>query len=239
MRLLLASDLHFEFQADRGAALVDRLAPADVLVCAGDLCVAPLLGDALGMLLVRFEHVVFVAGNHEFYRSSLKDVRRALRVLDERIPAFHYLEQSERFIAGRRFVGATLWFPRKLGIELMHPLATDFRLIADAMPGIYLENESAVNYLREEISRESIVVTHHLPHRASLSSFMVHSPLRRFLLCELGDLIEERQPALWLHGHAHHSSDYRVGHTRVLCNPFGYARREENPTFRPDLVLDV
>src|SRR3712207_6310006 len=103
MRILIASDLHFEFHRDRGATLANSLAPADVLVCPGDLTVAPLLGDALALLLERYAHVIFVAGNHEFYHSSLSAVRRALRVLDERIDSFHYLEQSECCIEGRRF----------------------------------------------------------------------------------------------------------------------------------------
>jgi len=143
VRILIASDLHFEFQPDNGAALVNSLAPADVLLCPGDVAVAPLLGDALALLLERYAHVVFVAGNHEFYRSSLNKVRRALRVLDERIESFHYLERSACEIEGHRFVGATLWFPRKSGNRLLEPLVTDFRLIDDA-PEIYNEHAHAV-----------------------------------------------------------------------------------------------
>ncbi len=239
MRVLVASDLHFEFHADRGVALANSLAPADVLVCPGDLAVAPLLGAALGMLLERFAHVVFVAGNHEFYNSSLAAVRRALLRLDEAIDTFHYLERSECTIEGRRFVGATLWFPRKFGIELLHRFATDFRKIADAMPGIYDENERASSYLESAIDRDTIVVTHHLPHRRSLPPVLAHSPLNRFVLADLADLMEERQPSLWIHGHAHTSSDYYVGNTRTVCNPFGYLGRAENPAFRRDCVLNL
>jgi len=239
MRVLVASDLHFEFHPDRGLALADSLAPADVLVCPGDLAVAPLLGGALGLLLERYAHVVFVAGNHEFYHSSLAAVRRALRRLDETIEAFHYLEQSECRIEGRRFVGATLWFPRKLGIELLHRFATDFRKITDAMPGIYDENVQASRYLETAIDRDTIVVTHHLPHRRSLPPLLAHSPLNRFVLADLAELMEERQPSLWIHGHAHTSSDYYVGKTRTVCNPFGYSGRAENPAFRRDCVLEL
>ena len=55
MRVFIASDLHFEFHVDRGAALVESLPDADVLVCPGDLAVAPLLGDALALLLLHPE----------------------------------------------------------------------------------------------------------------------------------------------------------------------------------------
>ena len=239
MRILVASDLHFEFHADRGAALVESLAPADVLVCPGDVAVAPLLGDALALLLERYAHVVFVAGNHEFYRSSLSAVRRALHALDERIESFHYLERSQCRIEGRLFIGATLWFPPKAGDRLLQRFASDFRLIADARPGIYDEHAAGRGYLESSLSDEAIVVTHHLPHRRSLPPSLVHSPLNRFLFSDLAELIERRQPPLWIHGHAHTSSDYRIGRTRTVCNPFGYAGREENPSFRRDLVLDV
>lgn len=239
MRVFIASDLHFEFHADGGAALLASLPDADVLVCPGDLAVARLLGDALGMLLARYEHVVFVAGNHEFYRSSLVAVRRALRHLDAAMAGFHYLEQSECTLMGQRFVGATLWFPRKFGSELLQPLASDFRLISDAVPGIYDEHAQAVGYLKSAVSHDAIVVTHHLPHRRSLPPSLAHSPLNRFLLSDLAPLIEERQPQVWIHGHAHTSSDYYVGKTRAICNPFGYSGRQENPTFRRDCLLEL
>jgi predicted phosphodiesterase len=59
------------------------------------------------------------------------------------------------------------------------------------------------------------------------------------------NFIEEVQPGekvqprfdLFIHGHVHSSSDYRVGRTRVLCNPRGYPG--ENPDFNPSLVVKV
>jgi hypothetical protein len=49
--------------------------------------------------------------------------------------------------------------------------------------------------------------------------------------------IEEYQPDIFIHGHVHSSSDYRVGRTRVLCNPRGYPG--ENFNFNPSLVVKV
>ena len=42
---------------------------------------------------------------------------------------------------------------------------------------------------------------------------------------------------LWIHGHVHNSADYRVGDTRVVCNPHGYGN--ENPAFNPSLIVEV
>jgi hypothetical protein len=40
-----------------------------------------------------------------------------------------------------------------------------------------------------------------------------------------------------MHGHTHDSADYRVGETRVVCNPRGYGL--ENPSYDPALVIEV
>ncbi len=53
----------------------------------------------------------------------------------------------------------------------------------------------------------------------------------------VSQIIEEQQPALWVHGHTHDSCDYHVGATRVVCNPKGY--EYENKAFDPELVVRV
>ena len=54
-------------------------------------------------------------------------------------------------------------------------------------------------------------------------------------------LIEARGPALWVHGHIHTSSDYRIGATRVVCNPRGYPDIESgfNASFTVDLPVEA
>lgn len=42
---------------------------------------------------------------------------------------------------------------------------------------------------------------------------------------------------LWIHGHVHDNADYRIGGTRVICNPHGYGN--ENPAFNPSLIAEV
>jgi len=63
------------------------------------------------------------------------------------------------------------------------------------------------------------------------------SPMNRFFLCEVEDVIARGQPSLWVHGHTHASCDNRMGRTRVVCNPAGYHR--ENVDFQPQLVVEV
>ena len=82
-----------------------------------------------------------------------------------------------------------------------------------------------------------MVVTHHAPHPGSLHPRYADDMLSAAFVSDLSSIIEAGQPALWVHGHVHTSFDYRVGATRVLCNPHGYGA--ENPDFEPSLVVEV
>jgi len=62
-------------------------------------------------------------------------------------------------------------------------------------------------------------------------------PITGAFVSDLEDLLLTTSPALAVHGHVHNSCDYRVGQTRVLCNPHGYGT--ENPNFDGALVVEV
>jgi Icc-related predicted phosphoesterase len=49
------------------------------------------------------------------------------------------------------------------------------------------------------------------------------------------ELIEERGPDLWMHGHVHRHADYRVGRTRIVCNARGH--HDETTAFQPQMVI--
>ena len=37
---------------------------------------------------------------------------------------------------------------------------------------------------------------------------------------------------LWVHGHTHDEFDYKIGITRVVCNPRGYPKEKSNWHFK-------
>jgi Icc-related predicted phosphoesterase len=248
VKLLVASDLHFEFQRDGGKTLADELAQseADVLVCPGDLSNAEGIWGALLLLLERFRHVIFVFGNHEFYGSNIGAVREKIQKLQRRLPSLgnvygqlHVLDNSTCEIEGRRFVGTTMWTPHFSGIELRHQMLNDFNMIGGAAQRIYQENEIGVQFLKDTVTSNDIVLTHHLPSPKSTPERFVGSAINCFFVCNMEELIMERQPKLWVHGHTHDSMDYPLGLTQIVCNPFGYAGMEVNPAFNPELLIEV
>jgi Icc-related predicted phosphoesterase len=239
MKLLVVSDLHFEFQRDGGESLVENFdKDVDVLVVAGDLSVGKGLADALTLLLEKFEHVVYLAGNHEYYGTTRQVVIDVIEETGHRYPGLHWLRPGNIVcLDGQRFLGGTLWFPN-------HPTApkyqlNDFRLIKDFESWVYVENQETVNFLNQEVKSTDVVVTHHLPSYRSVAKEYQGSSLNPFFVCDIEPTILKTQPRLWIHGHTHTSCDYFIQNTRVVCNPFGYAQHEENVRFDPNLVIDL
>ena len=246
MKALIASDLHFEFHRDGGQALTSQLADADVLICPGDLSNAANLWDALLLLLEKYKHVIFVPGNHEFYGSSISVVRQKIGKLLTRLPKMgdhlgqlHVLDNDVLELEGRRFVGTTMWMRWEEGIEKKHGFLSDFDMIGRAWERLYEENRYALQFLEDNVQEGDIVLTHHLPSEKSVHPKYEGSPLNCFFVCDVEQLLRDRKPKLWIHGHTHESCDYVIGATQVVCNPFGYAFREENRAFNPELIIEI
>lgn len=89
----------------------------------------------------------------------------------------------------------------------------------------------------EQFDGPTVVVTHHAPHPGSVHPGFTNDLLTPSFVSDLSSEIERWQPDLWVHGHVHDSFDYRVGRTRVLCNPRGCG--DENRDFNPGLVVEV
>ncbi|MDX3927841.1 MAG: metallophosphoesterase [Shinella sp.] len=255
MKLWIISDLHLEF----GQPFVQPPPPeADVLVCAGDLLtrgIAPSI-EWLATNLPSSMPVVFTAGNHEYYGGSVQESIREARLLRDRFPQIHFLENEAVNIGGTRFVGATLW--------------TDFRLnggdpelaMAAAQSGMndykkikfcklpyrkfkpihaYRKHQESRAFLKSALenatARTTVVLTHHAPSPRSIPPEFKGDPLSACYASDLEDLIVDEQPALWVHGHVHHGFDYQIGRTRVVANPRGYPG--ERTGFDPQLVIEI
>lgn len=257
MRLWIVSDLHLEF-ADWRPSPPD----ADVCVVAGDVLTrGPEHSlEWLAQHIAPAMPVVCVAGNHEFYGGRFGFDLALQRARDLRLPDVHFLDDGEAVIEGVRFLGATLWNDFELGgsdaREVAWAMMNVGGLLNDFGGAIQDFNEASGKlstqrakamhersraFLRERLAAPfdgpTVVVTHHAPHRGSLHPRYRDSTLNAGFVSDLEGLILAGKPNLWVHGHVHDSHDYRVGSTRVVCNPRGY--HGENPGFDPALVLSV
>ena len=115
MKLQIMSDLHFEMHADGGAELIRELDPTgvDVLVLAGDITMARHYEDLASVfkpLARKYRHILYVPGNHEYYKSSPREVAGNLAKLTKQFPEVVIPENDTVVIAGQRFIAGTMWF---------------------------------------------------------------------------------------------------------------------------------
>jgi Icc-related predicted phosphoesterase len=227
MKLQIMSDLHFEMHADGGASLIRELDPTgvDLLVLAGDITMARNLDDLLSVfqpLAKKYRHILYVPGNHEYYKSSPRQVGRNLVELAKEIPAVLMPQNEVVVIDGQRFIVGTMWFrPDPMG-EVNKRFMHDFSLIKEFEPWVYDQNTSFEKTLATQLEAGDVVVTHHLPAMESVPPRFEGSATNAYFVCDMSSYVHEHQPKLWIHGHTHNRCDYLLGKTRVVANPLGY-----------------
>ncbi len=244
MKVLPISDVHVEFHPhrDRGEHFVHSLPTDGVDVCAvaGDVSDHGRFEDALRWLADRYPEVIYVHGNHECYGGSLARTQDDIAELAAKLSNLHFLHNRAVEIGGKRFVGTTMWFrPHPMG-PIHAGEMTDFDAIEGLREQVPKENARAVRFLQTNVRKGDVVVTHHAPCWRSEDPRWKREPLSRlFYVCDMNELIFERQPAVWIHGHIHHSWDYPLWNTRVVCNPVGYLDESPNRQFDRSKIIEV
>lgn len=212
----------------------------DLIIMAGDLADGSY--DPVPWLLEQFSdeerrRLVYVAGNHDRYAIGLEAVPAHLRRLRD-ATGIVTLDRETIEIEGRRIVGCTMWSPLAPSLDnLDGDLAAIPHFNGDAWRAAH---ERDRRWLEETVVEGDIVVTHHSPAWSGLDPRMQHKPelmrLASGYYADLTDLIEQRQPELWIHGHTHVTREYQVAETRVVSNAHG---RGLGRQFQPNFVVEL
>jgi len=266
MKIAVCSDLHLEFE-DINLSNTEN---AEVLILSGDIMTAEDLHNhppltvneyepytELGVrqkvaqrfraflhrVSKEFPHVVYVAGNHEFYHGKWVASLDHLREECTRYPNVYFLECDTKVINDVTFIGATLWTDCNKGDPLtLHALAdmmNDYRVIRNDDNGYSKlrpvntmhRHQQTLSYLKAVLSdskyNKIVFVGHHAPSSMSTHDrykHAVHSIMNSGYHSELSEFIlDHPEIVLWTHGHMHDPFDYIIGSTRVVCNPRGYS----------------
>lgn len=246
MKINYMSDIHTEFESPliltgEGGA---QTSGGDILVLAGDIAVkaeTSWVRDAA----VKYDDVILINGNHEFYHGDISKIHHQIaKHLPDNV---HYLECDSVTIGDQRFLGTTLWggYHLPYSMQAANRGMNDHRIIR-IQGGKFTAEEAkqvhmnSLHWLNQNIQEGDIVVTHHAPSVQSIDMNRYGDiPLNAAYYDNLEELILETKPAIWIHGHVHHSLDYMIGDTRVLCNPRGYVGYEENPNFDVNATVEV
>lgn len=271
MKIAVASDLHLEFKDIE----LFNTECAEVLILAGDIMIAEDLHkrpdepptvtspyesyknlgareiaamrfrDFLARCSKEFPHVIYVAGNHEFYQGKFVRAIQTLRDECAKFPNVYFLERDMKEINGVKFLGGTLWTDCNKGDPLtlyhLQGMMNDYRVIVNDDHGFtklrpahtMYRHQQTLGYFKSVLSTmkddKFVVVGHHSPSHQSIHPDYVrdtlmnggyHSDLDEFIM-------DHPQVKLWIHGHTHEVFDYMIGDTRIICNPRGYAGHEQ------------
>jgi Icc-related predicted phosphoesterase len=254
MKIQLLSDLHLE-----GNPLWTTLpvAGADLLVLAGDIGSyqngSRLTDSDFG--LARFSPlqgwptpVVFVPGNHEYDTFDFDQAHDRLRATCERLGMI-WLERETVVVNGVRLVGTTLWSDfDALGNRDKAYRAANYYLsktgttragqpwLAEQMREQALVCQQWLrSTLAQPFDGPSVVITHFAPSLHSADPRYGHTPGTAGFCNALDALLPHA--TLWLHGHLHAPSDYTHHGCRVVANPLGYARKNEQAAFDPHKLI--
>lgn len=230
MKIGYISDLHMEFSNSKKVDIPD----CDVLILAGDIYSSYYIKEYYDYLnsINNVKHIVAVLGNHEFYGGEYNQLKEDYKKMFEEIPNATLLDIDKRFYYNDiEFIGCTMWTdffngdplemlsfnqymndPRQIRFKDLH-------LSAHIVSSI---NQKEVDYLTNNISEDSVVVTHHGASLNSISEIYKSSNFNGSFTSDMEDLIIKTKPKYWIQGHTHKTLKYKVRNTTVLCNPRGY-----------------
>ena len=263
MKVYLYSDLHLECG---DAQISKNITKKDIVIIAGDLClwdneVNKSIGmDFLYDICHKADKVLYVLGNHEYWRSKYQDVLPLVRELTQDIPNLIILENESVLYNNVLFVGCTLW----TDFDNMDPLlmytakdrSNDYKRITWHEKGIYrsvrpddlyIINQKSKKFLFDSIKEHKgsvCVITHMAPSSFSSSPEYKGSPDSGLYVNNYENKIYNECPNLkwYVHGHLHSSSDYYIGETRIMCNPHGYNFKKTpmlNRDYNPEFYFEI
>lgn len=221
----------------------DAMAAADLVVLAGDIADG-VNGLRWGAAAFPNRPVVYVAGNHEFYRFDHAALLGELQAAAAATENVAFLEHAGMTLdlCGRpmRILGCTAWTnyclygAERAGESMLRADAVmyDHRRIGFGPGALFRPQDAAVLHerakgwlaaaLADAFSGPTIAVTHHAPSPLSIEPRYRGDNLSPAFASDLTALIEAHAPALWVHGHTHHNVDYCIGATRIVSNQWGY-----------------
>ncbi|MDX9875520.1 MAG: metallophosphoesterase [Spongiibacteraceae bacterium] len=230
----------------------------DVIVLAGDIHVGDRAAREAVALSERFPcaDIVWIAGNHEFYRRDIDDQLKAYRSVSADHPRVHFLEDESVEIRGVTFLGCVLWTDFSLlgepdrSIALADRVINDFYLIKTAQgrqltaQDAELRFQTSRSFLEEALSMcepdQTVVVTHFAPGLETVSQNFDLSDITPYFQADVIDLIDRYQPSHWIFGHNHYSNDLMRGRTRLISNQGGYPSELGTiPAYDPTRVVVV
>lgn len=225
MKVAYCSDLHLEF---RSIDLKNE-EQADVLILAGDIYLISRMQysldhrftDFMNTITSEFEHIIYVAGNHEYYDSSVYDIKK-LRDAVKSYPNVHVLDTQSVTINNITFVGGTMWTDINKNdpiLKLRAPrIMNDFTVIDDITPDYTIDAFKVFTDYVQSRKPIDVVVSHHGPSWGCISEEFKSSHYNALYVSD----VDVSDVKFWIYGHLHGGNSFEQDGCQILSNARGY-----------------
>ena len=281
MKLFYGSDLHLEFE--KGSKHTLDIPEGNVLVLAGDVYCPwnklqemaprknpPMRHEDVYMSFFeevsrRFDHVMYVLGNHEHYNGYFFETADLVKRHLEGFPNIHLLTNSYWQVEDVLFFGSTFWTDaRGSHPEVMWDIKrglNDYHTIYSSRDsynpyksgGTKLMVEDTVNenhYTRlalrefftkaEEQALKPFVITHHQPSWECVEQYYRHDNCSyAYANTGFDEFLMDFPPHHWVAGHMHKNDVLQVGNAKVMTNSRGYVGYETSANKYAFQELDI
>jgi hypothetical protein len=229
------------------------------MVVAGDLI--PRMERGVRWLLERVpdQHVIYMAGNHEFYGADIdrtvEKARQAAAGTNVRV-----LQNDAELIDGVLFAGATLWTDfelfgnREYAMNRASDVMNDYHKIrknsyaerlrpADTVARHFESREFIARTIRETPARRKVAISHHGCVREAIRTGMEADIISSAYVSDCPELLAGVD--LWIYGHTHEHRDFTIGGTRIVSNGKGYGpwppaqATWDNWKFDPNYIVEI
>jgi predicted phosphohydrolase len=230
----VASDLHIEYneESDFPDPLKYINPSADILILAGDIGSLYRLQQLrffLGELCKKFQIVLYIPGNHEWYALPnheaipLRQLEKRMATLGRSIENLYILDRSSVRIGNLCIAGATLWSNPKCKVPpfivRVSELRTKEYAKRHAEDLVYLSK--MINHCHSH-GYKLVVVTHHPPSMRVTQDTGRRKKFQSLYATDLEYLLDKSKVDTWICGHVHKNFDFLSENgTRVLGNQKG------------------
>jgi len=279
MRIKVVSDLHLEFSDID----IRNDKDYDLLILSGDIMVAEdlhdhprintlpevekILGkrqqaakryrDFLYRCSVQFPHIIYVAGNHEFYHGKWHQTLDYLYEECSFFPNIYFLENETKELDGITFIGCSLWTDMNKGdpitLHSIESFMNDYSIIREDSQSFrklkpkdtVIRHRKSLEFIKKTVesdpNKKYVVIGHHAPSKTSTHPFYKDDYIENGAYSsELSNFIlDHPQIKMWTHGHTHHPFNYMIGETRIVCNPRGYEGYEPDSGWDPYMLVEI
>lgn len=271
LRFQVVSDIHAEINFSDMAKIPIQIPPkkTPVLVLAGDIYVGRRTDfpRVIDYVASKFDAVVYVPGNHEFYNGdlardlSMDQIQEFMQRTCDKMPNVFMLQNKTAVLGGVLFVGGTGWTDVPPSLWSYTDMMNDYHAIYTTRRNTVQNSERLTPEYVYDLHKEfrffvedtlinrkasrgdkTVVVSHHSPsplYKGNWNRDDAYMPYYYAM-----DMNKFLQPPVdvWVHGHTHTSvDDVTPQGTRIVANAVGYAydQKELNPKYDPEKEIRV